>query len=138
MAITITIDKNDLPRIAANLEPRVSQVVRKAAFDIEAKAKMLAPVDTGNLKNSIQASVDGLSAEVTANADYAAYVEYGTAPHVIRPRNAKVLAFQAGGKTVFAAEVNHPGTPAQPFMTPAAEAVRPAFIAAMTQAIRGA
>lgn len=138
MAITITIDKNDLPRIAANLEPRVSQVVRKAAFDIEGKAKAAAPVDEGHLKNSIQASVDGLSAEVTANADYAAYVEYGTAPHVIRPRNAKVLAFQAGGKTVFAAEVNHPGTPAQPFMTPAAEAVRPAFIAAMTQAIRGA
>src|SRR5690606_14664311 len=97
MAITITIDKNDLPRIAANLEPRVSQVVRKAAFDIEGKAKAAAPVDEGHLKNSIQASVDGLSAEVTANADYAAYVEYGTAPHVIRPRNAKVLAFQAGG-----------------------------------------
>jgi len=56
------------------------------------------------------------------------YVNYGTRPHPIYPRNARVLAFPSaftpktrpnvigsgpggsGGPTVFAAHVNHPGT----------------------------
>jgi len=43
-------------------------------------------------------------------ADYASYVDEGTPPHQIRPRNARVLRFRVGGKTVFARVVNHPGT----------------------------
>lgn len=137
MGVTITIDKNDLPKIAARLEPRISQVVRKVAFDIEAKAKMLAPVDTGNLKGGIQTTTDGMSAEVTAHADYAAYVEYGTKPHKITAKDGGFLRFMVGGQWVQVKEVNHPGTAAQPFMTPAAEEMRPVFIAAVTQVIRG-
>lgn len=56
------------------------------------------------------------------------YVEYGTRPHIIRPRNASRLRFQTGykaktspnviasrpggkfGPTVFSREVKHPGT----------------------------
>lgn len=137
MGMTVTVLSNRLPQMGANMAARVSQAVRKSAFDIEARAKSLAPVDTGNLKNTIKTDIagDGLSAEVTANADYAAHVEYGTRPHVIRPKNASMLAFKIGGVTVFAKEVNHPGTAAQPFMTPAAEQVRPAFIAAVKQAV---
>ncbi|MDE2102206.1 MAG: hypothetical protein KGL39_33480 [Patescibacteria group bacterium] len=44
---------------------------------------------------------------------YAAILEFGgtTRPHVIRPRNKKVLAFPCrGGGTVFAHSVNHPGS----------------------------
>lgn len=140
MAMTVTVLSNRLPKIAATMQNRVSQAVRKSAFDIQARAQAMAPVDTGNLKGSISTEIagDGLSAEVTANADYAAHVEYGTAPHVIRPRNASMLAFKVGGVTVFAKEVNHPGTAAQPFMTPAAEEVRPSFIAAVKQAVERA
>lgn len=137
MGMTVTVLSNRLPQMGANMTARVSQAVRKSAFDIEARAKSLAPVDTGNLKGSITTDIasDGLSAEVTANADYAAPVEYGTRPHVIRPKNASMLAFKIGGVTVFAKKVNHPGTAAQPFMTPAAEQVRPSFIAAVKQAV---
>lgn len=140
MSLTVTVLSNRLPQIAGGLQGRISQVVRKTAFDIEAHAKAIAPVDTGNLKNTISTDIagDGLSAEVTANADYAAHVEYGTRPHVIRPRNASMLAFKVGGVTVFAKEVNHPGTAAQPFMTPAAERARPAFHAAVKQAVERA
>lgn len=138
MGMTVTVTANRLPQMGANMAARVSQAVRKSAFDIEARAKSMAPVgETGNLKGSITTDIadDGLSAEVTANADYAAHVEYGTRPHVIRPKNASMLAFKIGGVTVFAKEVNHPGTAAQPFMTPAAEQVRPSFIAAVKQAV---
>lgn len=133
MAITLKVESNRFPQIAAKFPGAVSQIVRKSAFDIEARAKALAPFETGNLRSLIKTEVsgDGMSATVSVGAEYGADVEYGTRPHIIRPRNASVLAFPgAGGETVFAKEVRHPGTRAQPFMTPAAEQVRPSFIAA--------
>ena len=36
-------------------------------------------------------------------------LEYGTRPHVIRPKNAKALHWQKGSKDIFATKVNHPG-----------------------------
>lgn len=71
--------KNDLPRIASRIDQALSQLVKKAAFRIEARAKQLAPVDTGLLRNSIQTNVDGpLKASVGTNTEYAAYQEFGT------------------------------------------------------------
>jgi hypothetical protein len=67
-----------------------------------------------------------------ASAEYAAFVELGTRPHVIVPRTKKVLRWPAtgsatlsgrvasGGQAIFARKVNHPGTKAQPFMVPGA------------------
>jgi hypothetical protein len=66
------------------------------------------------------------------------FVEDGTAPHVILPRNAKVLRFLGGsgristaspnqriatqgGGVVFATVVHHPGTPARPWFRPVVE-----------------
>lgn len=64
------------PRAAA----KADQVIDKTAHDIEATSKQLAPVDTGNLKNSIGVDrTGGLSAVVGPTAEYGAHVEYGTA-----------------------------------------------------------
>ena len=70
----------DLRENADTLARRASQVVRKAALDTMADAKTLAPVDTGNLRNSIttDARQGDLVAVVEATADYAAYIEWGT------------------------------------------------------------
>jgi hypothetical protein len=54
---------------------------------------------------------------------YAGFVEFGTKPHEIRPKSAKVLRFSVGGKTVYTKRVRHPGTKAQPFMKPAVDRV---------------
>lgn len=43
----------------------------------------------------------------------------GTRPHVIVPRNASVLVFESHGETVFAAQVNHPGTKPNRFLVDA-------------------
>ncbi len=43
-------------------------------------------------------------------AKHGGFIEGGTRPHVIRPRAARVLAFDVGGRRVFAHRVNHPGT----------------------------
>src|SRR5690606_21352565 len=63
----------ELRGMAETLVPRASAVVRKVAFDTEADAKALAPVDTGMLRNSITTAVsgDGLTASVVATASYA-------------------------------------------------------------------
>lgn len=89
----------------AQVRGKASQVVHKSAADVQAHAKMFAPVDTGNLRQSITSRpVDDLTSEVISGADYAIYQEYGT-------------RFQ-------------PGTA---HMRPALERVEPAFIAAIEQ-----
>lgn len=102
---TIEITFNRFPEIAAKLPVETSTVVRKTAFDVEAHAKTIVPVDTGALKNSITTEMDSsVSAIVAPHTEYAEYVEFGTYKMA-----------------------------AQPYMTPAAEAVRPGFEAAMKQ-----
>lgn len=68
-----------LAQASAGVTVRASQAVRKTAADIEARGKANAPVDTGNLRNSIGTTQHGdLEAEVGPTAHYGAYVEYGT------------------------------------------------------------
>ncbi len=49
-------------------------------------------------------------------------LEFGTAPHIIRGGSLKGLVFSGeSGGLLKVAKVNHPGTPAQPFVRPAWE-----------------
>lgn len=90
---------------------------------------------TGTLQRSIgPGELSDTRATVRATAAHAGYLEFGTRPHVIRPRNRRVLAWsdQPGATrlsgsmrtgfrpNVFARLVNHPGTAASPFLAPAA------------------
>lgn len=88
-------------------------------------------VRSGSLLNSIGASkrvyedqAGNVVGEIGPQGiPYARIHEFGgtTRPHIIKPRNASVLAFQAGGRNVFARFVNHPGSkiPARPYLAPA-------------------
>jgi phage gpG-like protein len=71
---------------------------------------------------------------------YAAIQEFGgtTRPHVILPRKAKALAFAgAGGGTVFAMRVFHPGSviPARPYIRPVIPEIRDRCMAEMKREI---
>lgn len=69
---------NRLPKIAAAVRPSVGVALAKTAYDTETLAKFNAPVDTGNLKNSIMAEQERVDTwRVYANADYALFVELG-------------------------------------------------------------
>lgn len=77
---------NRIPQIAAKADDLVEKVLKKAAYDTETLAKVYAPVDTGNLMNSIAAEpVRKLTWRVTANAEYAIYVEMGTRRKTAQP-----------------------------------------------------
>lgn len=85
------------------------------------RAKILCPVDTGRLRASIQGEARRTwtlrpQFTVFSEVEYAPYVNDGTRPHVIRPKNAKALRFVVDGQVVFARVVNHPGTRAKPFL----------------------
>lgn len=121
-----------LARFAA-IKPN-QKLMRNLALTAVREQKVLVPRKTGNLGRSIMVGrVTDSYAETIATANYAAYVELGTRPHVIRPRNKKVLRFaprgqgrlsgspRSGGSVVFARRVNHPGTKAKPYMVPGAK-----------------
>lgn len=80
--------------------------------------KAEAPVGPGEGSGRLRASIRSERAEAegvltimfAADVPYAGYVVDGTAPHVIRPRNAQALHWTGPGGGVFAKVVNHPGT----------------------------
>ena len=75
-----------------------------------------ASVYTGFLRNSIRYEVTKGRVQIRM-PEYAFYLEFGTKPHVIKPKNAKSLHWQNNLKQdVFAKVVHHPGTEPQPFI----------------------
>lgn len=84
------------------------------------------PVDTGRLRNSLKVipTKDGL---IIWGVEYLKYVEFGSPPHVIKPKSKKALRFEIGKKErlgkkgrdkniVFAKIVHHPGNRPNPFI----------------------
>jgi HK97 gp10 family phage protein len=68
------------------VERELERVVLLTMLAIEARAKIAAPVRTGNLRDSITSQqISSLSAIVGATADYAPYVEFGTRYMQARP-----------------------------------------------------
>ncbi len=64
---------------------KIDEAFKKAAFDIEAKAKEKAPVDTGALMNAIAAEGEGHDWIVVSPAEYSIYQELGTRFMAARP-----------------------------------------------------
>lgn len=102
---------SDVRSESGRVGARGALVVRATALRIERDAKIMAPVDTGNLRNSISTTLAGdgrgarMTAEIGPTASYGIYQELGTSRMA-----------------------------AHPFLFPAADRHEPAFIAAMAQA----
>ena len=65
-------------------EEAIRKGIRSVAATCQAQARMLAPVDSGELRSSIRYKVEkadgGLTAYVYTNSDHAAFIEFGTGP----------------------------------------------------------
>lgn len=108
-------------------------VVAEGASNIQSTAKQLAPTDLGTLKNDITHTVverkDTIMGETLAGSGYAAFVEYGTRPH--RPPAKALAGWAARHGVPLGAVLNKiaiKGSPAQPFMFPAAQKEKGKFI----------
>jgi HK97 gp10 family phage protein len=87
--ITIKIDdaslQKKLERIIKN-SPKVEQeIVEIAGEQAFTRAKNLAPVDTGALRDSITLKVEESEATISSSLEYAAPVEYGTSRQAAQP-----------------------------------------------------
>jgi hypothetical protein len=76
---------------------------------------------TGRLRDSLRAGKPRVSgaeiiSSIGSNMPYAPAMEFGTKPHVIRPKNKKALKFSIGGRMMFRKQVNHPGTAPRGFI----------------------
>ena len=72
------------------------------------------PWRTGFLTQSFRAQMEGLTLRWFPTASYAPYVEFGTAPHIIEPKNGKALFWPGAEHPVRI--VHHPGTKPNRFM----------------------
>jgi len=112
MGIVVEVKGSLLPLQIQALPERAQQAVMGTAYEILKRAADRCPVDTGALQGSLRVEEGVLEALVIAGGgvrpdgkpiDYAPYVEFGT-----------------------------DRAPAQPFLIPAAEEERPAFLERLT------
>jgi HK97 gp10 family phage protein len=91
-----------LDTLDAKIQQDVKDEVNASALNIQSKAKRLAPVNFGQLRNSIylkEKNVDkGYVFSVGSNASYAPYVEFGTGGKVSIPAGFEELASGFKGK----------------------------------------
>lgn len=121
----IRLDRGQLGR---TISGEAARTLRRRAPQVLARARMRAPVDTGRLRSSGRieyTSTFGFRPKATVifDVDYAAVVNDGSRPHVIRPKRAKALRFRIGNRVVFATVVNHPGTKGTHFLDKALQDV---------------
>lgn len=71
----------DLSSIPDEIIQGTADLIVEAALEIDARAKVAVPVDTGRLRSSIRPVFrNGLAGEVGTNVKYAKFIEYGTGP----------------------------------------------------------
>lgn len=64
--------------VKSEMGEAIARALEKCGLVAEGYAKRLAPVDTGNLRNSITHTTDGDTEYIGTNVEYAPYVELGT------------------------------------------------------------
>lgn len=133
MSIKVKVVSNKLPKLAAELRPRASKIVRKTAFDIAGGAEARARVDTGAMKSGFYVVTNGDSTYDEAAAEVRAVnPEAEVLPSVERPETLHALIAAAAAHTIHN-ELGTASMPAQPMMVPAAEDAQPGFERAMAK-----
>lgn len=113
---------NDLP---VQLENKIEAIIQDNSLQLVRSAKRFAPVDTGELRQSINAARKGeLNWRVYVSAKHGPFIEFGTGGLVRVPPELIDLALQFKGRGV--KEIN---IRPQPFLYPAFELQRDLYIA---------
>lgn len=103
----------------AEIDAAVNRYLHALGAAIAADAAAGCPKDSGELAESIGYEVQGRTVRVGSDLRYAAAVEFGSRGHVIFGRPMLRFFWERAGAWVSFRRVNHPGTPAQPYLRPA-------------------
>lgn len=98
--------------------------ISETAMLLNTEASSRAPIDEGNLKNSIQSEIGGLEATVMVGAFYGVYVEYGTGIYTSNSRAKKIPWTYKGADGKWYTTY---GMRAQPFWFPSIDVARKYF-----------
>lgn len=111
--------RDALKKLPGEAQRRVYRnAVRQSANAIKEQIRMVAPVRTGTLRDSIRVTVTqnrqrpGFTAWVSSSVFYAHMLEGGTQPHEIKARKRRMVIPGIGVRTV----IKHPGIAARNFI----------------------
>ena len=135
---------NDMAKRYAGATPIIEQELWKGMTRISYvgfnHAVRVVPVDKGRLKDNMSRDVKREGKDIIAivgnNTAYAKPVEFGSDPHIIRPKNKRALYWE-GAKHPWAS-VKHPGTKAQPYLRPALQVMKAQSKGILADAMRRA
>ncbi|WP_107357254.1 HK97 gp10 family phage protein [Rhodopseudomonas palustris] len=102
----------DAPNIAAPILQRALSA--SGAVLAKHTVKGVVPWRTGHLTTTFRADLKAGILRWFPTADYAPYVEFGTKPHIILPKNKRALFWPTAAHPVRV--VHHPGTKPNKFM----------------------
>lgn len=81
----VKIKNNNIPKVKNEMRLKVQKALEQIGLMGEGYTKLLCPVDTGNLRNSITHQVDTDIVYIGTNVEYGKYVELGTSRMTARP-----------------------------------------------------
>lgn len=80
-----------------------------------AKRRLASSVDTGKTRASVRRRNASQKKASVVGRYPVNFIDAGVKAHDIKPKNAKVLKFDVGGRTIFAKKVHKRAIPARPF-----------------------
>lgn len=128
MPVEVRVDANRLERLLRLPGGPGARLLRRRANRVAQRARRLG-ARHGSMGRYVQdPEIRGtgrhLTAVIRCTHPAAAWVIWGTRPHIIRPRRARALKFEIEGRPTFAKIVRHPGYRGDNFL---AEALRDAL-----------
>ena len=130
ISVTLTGDRELITRLDAlpdKLRSSLGRTVTRLAIEFERNVKLKlsgqylkvrSGIGRASIHHQVTSTATGVTATVDTNVFYMK-IQHEGVPHSweIRPKSARALAFEVGGKTVFAQRVIHPPLPPHPFLT---------------------
>lgn len=108
------------PVIKAILQDDLGREVTKFTLKVFNRARVMTPVDTGNLRASHQFKIKNgsnkITGEVSTKVKYALAVHEGRRALVIRPKNKEALAFVWHGRPMVRKWVHQPARRGKPWL----------------------
>ncbi|MGW3736680.1 hypothetical protein [Streptomyces sp. NPDC005148] len=117
MSVEVRVDPGKITRL---LRLRGGRAARKLAERTQKVARIAEREAPGSMGSYVSWKVKdgpkGLQGVIVCDHSAIHYVLNGTRAHVIRPRRAKALRFEVGGRVMYFAYIRHPGSRANPFL----------------------